>query len=85
MKFTTLKIVNHHDEVEKALTISQIKELLQYVAETKHEVGQSFLFSMKDYDEGSQEYIDCNRMAERYKIERQALLQLAECLDEYVS
>jgi hypothetical protein len=85
MKFTTLKVVNHHDEVEKALTISQIKELLEYVAETKREMRKSFESSLEDCDECSEEYDDYKHMSVVYRYEEQALRQLAVCLDDYIA
>ena len=84
MKFTALKVVNHHDEVEKALTISQIKELLQYVAETKHAVQMSYLSTMEAYKNNMQKYMDNSRMAETYRNEEQALRKLADYLDAYI-
>lgn len=84
MKFTALKVVNHYDEVEKALTISQIKELLQYVAEIKHSVRKSFELSLKDCDECSKDYDDNKHMVEVFKCEEQSLRQLVATLDEYI-
>lgn len=85
MEFKTLKVENHFGEMDSALTIGQIKELLQYVAKIKDDVRKFYLTSMKNYDEGSQEYVDCLYKAEMFRFEEQALNHMSVCIDEYIS
>ena len=84
MKFASLLVVNHKKEVEKALTISQIKELLEYEVGIKHSARKLFEDVAKEYEEGSEEFEVNMRMALCYEHEMLALCQLAVRLDELV-
>ena len=85
MTFTSVLVVNHQQKVEKALTISQIKELLMYEEELKRSARLSFEDAAKECQEGSEEFEANMRMALRYHHEASALHQLAVNLDDLIS
>ena len=84
MKFVSQLVVNHKKEVEKALTLSQIKELLEYEADIKRSARKSFEDDAKECEVGSEDAEASIRMAARYLHEEVALHQLAICLEDLV-